>query len=93
MSNKTKILVAFVAGQATQLVVHGMALSFNMWNNRQIPFCLAAGFVVFFAILSGTLIATEKTEPAHEKTYKDWAKVPADDDIDEVVNPFSAVKK
>ncbi len=93
MSNKTKILIAYVAGQATQLVVHGMALSFNMWNNRQIPFCMAAGFVVFFAILSGVLIATEKTEPAHEKTYKDWAKVPTDDDIDEVVNPFSAVKK
>ena len=93
MSNKTKILIAYVAGQATQIIVHAMCLNNNMYNYRQIPFCLGAGFVVFFAILSGTLIATEKTEPAHEKTYKDWAKVPTDDDIDEVVNPFSAVKK
>lgn len=81
MGTKTKILVAYVAGQATQLVVHGMALSFNMWNNRQIPFCLAAGFVVFFAILSGVLIATEKTEPAHEKkSYLDYAKIPEEED-------------
>jgi len=93
MSSKTiKILVAYVAGQVTQLVVHAMCLNFNMWANRQIPFCTAAGFVVFFAILCGAWIAKDRDEkPAHEKTYKEWAEIPTDDDIDEVV--FSANKK
>lgn len=95
MGTKTiKILVAYVAGQITQLVVHGMCLNFNMWANRQIPFCMAAGFVIFFAILAGALIARngKDEKPAHEKTYKEWAQVP-EEDIDEVVNPFSGTFK
>lgn len=94
MSKTVKILLAYAAGQATQLVIHGMALSFNMWNNRQIPFCMAAGFVLLFALIAGVYIARkDEGKPAHEKTYKDWAKVPGktDDDIDEVV--LSANKK
>lgn len=94
MSKTVKILLAYAAGQTTQLVIHGMALSFNMWNNRQIPFCMAAGFVLLFALIAGVYIARkDESKPAHEKTYKEWAEIPTDDDIDEVVNPFSAVKK
>lgn len=95
MGTKTiTILVAYVAGQITQLVVHGMCLNFNMWSNRQIPFCMAAGFVIFFAILAGALISRSggKEKPSHEKTYKEYAEVP-EENIDEVVNPFSGAFK
>ncbi len=90
-SNTVKILVAYVMGQATQLVIHGVVLANNMYNYRQIPFCLAGGFVILFAVISGVWIANSKSEskePAHEKkTYLDWAKIP-EGDVDEVVNPF-----
>lgn len=94
MSKTAKVLLAYVAGQATQIVIHAMCLANNMYNYRQIPFCLAAGFVLFFAIVSGVWIANakEKTEPAHEKkSYLDWAKIPEKEKM--VVNPFNAVKK
>lgn len=94
MSKTAKVLLAYVAGQATQIVIHAMCLANNMYNYRQIPFCLTAGFVLFFAIVSGVWIANakEKTEPAHEKkSYLDWAKIPEKEKM--VVNPFDAVKK
>lgn len=94
MSKTAKVLLAYVAGQATQIVIHAMCLANNMYNYRQIPFCLAAGFVLLFAIVSGVWIANakEKTEPAHEKkSYLDWAKIPEKEEM--VVNPFDAVKK
>jgi len=88
MSKTVKILLAYVAGQVTQIVIHAMCLTNNMYSYRQIPFCLAAGFVLFFAIVSGVWIANakEKTEPAHKKTYADYAEIPEDDEM--VVNPF-----
>ena len=90
MSNPTKILLAFVAGQVTQLVIHAMALANNMYNYKQIPFCAAAGFVIFFAIVSGVWIANgrnDKASPAHEKkSYLDWAEIPETEES--VVNPF-----
>ena len=80
MKGKTaKVLAAYVLGQATQLIVHAVVLNFNMWNNRQIPFCMAAGFVVLFAVIAGVVLSeTEgaKDEPSHAKTYKDYAEIP-----------------
>lgn len=93
MANKkiAGVLAAYVAGQATQLVIHGVVLANNMYNYRQIPFCLAGGFVILFAVLCGVWIATAKADkPAHEKkTYLDWAKIP-EEDI-EVIDPFEVV--
>lgn len=80
MKNKAAgILIAYVIGQATQLIIHGMCLSFNMYNYRQIPFCAAAGFIIIMAVVAGIQIQKYPTdEPRHEqkKTYLDWAKIP-----------------
>lgn len=93
MSNTVKLIIAFTLGQATQLVMHGMALSFNMWNSRQIPFCMAGGFVILFAVIAGAFIAGgEKKEPKHEKTYVDYAKPPIEDDTP-TLTPHKVVKK
>lgn len=88
MSKTAKILLAYVAGQVTQIVIHAMCLANNMYSYRQIPFCLAAGFVIFFAVMSGVWIANSKgdKEPAHKKTYADYAEIPEDDEM--VVNLF-----
>lgn len=91
-SNTAKIIAAYVMGQVTQLVIHAICLN-NMYNYRQIPFCIAGGFVILFAIISGVWIANakEKSEPAHEKkSYLDWAKIPEDEEM--VVNPFAKNK-
>ena len=73
-----KILVAFAAGQVVQLVIHGVVLANNMYNYRQIPFCLAGGFLILFAVLAGVWIAGSGDKPAHAKEKKtcfDWAKI------------------
>ena len=86
MNKKTTgIIVAFIVGQATQLVIHGVELSVNMWANRQIPFCLAGGFVILFALVSGVMIANSRDEqPEHEKDVKKdylfWARIPGKKD-------------
>ena len=69
----TKILIAYVLGQVTQLVIHGVELSLLMWDNKQIPFAIAAGFVIFFALLMGVRISTKETAEAH-RTYRDYAE-------------------
>lgn len=78
MKKTTGILVAYLLGQVTQLVIHGMCLSFNMWSNRQIPFCTAAGFIILFAVIAGVYISKPQDEPKHKekKSYLDWAKIP-----------------
>lgn len=80
MKHTIKLIIAFVIGQATQLIIHAMCLSFNMYNYRQIPFCMAGGFVILFAVIAGAYIAKEKEEPKHEKTYLDYAEPPIEDD-------------
>ncbi len=84
MSKTTKLIGAYVLGQVTQLVIHGMCLSFNMYAFNQIPFCSAAGFIILFAVIAGAFIASRDTaEARHEKkTYFDWAKIPGE--VDEV---------
>ena len=70
--NSTKILIAYVLGQATQLVIQGVEISFAMWDNRRIPFALAAGFVILFAVIMGVRIAAKETAEVH-RSYREYA--------------------
>ena len=65
VKNSTKILIAFALGQITQLVLQGVVISVNMWDNRRIPFCAAAGFVILFAVIMGVRIAAKETATVH----------------------------
>lgn len=94
ISKPAKIIFAFVVGQATQLVIHGVALANNLYNYRQIPFCLACGFIILFAVICGVWIASAKADGEHEaekKSYLDWAKIPEKES--EVLNPFDVANK
>lgn len=94
MSKTTKLIVAYVAGQVTQIVIHAMCLNNNMYAYKQIPFCVAAGFVILFAVISGTVIASKDDAGKREKkSYLDYAKVPEEEDIDEVVRLFDGPDK
>lgn len=73
MKQSAKVIVAFILGQAVQVICHAVAL--NLWAYRQIPFCLAGGFLVTVAVFLGTRIGKEE-KPV---SYLDWAKVPKDD--------------
>ena len=55
MRRSTKLLIAFVAGQAVQVICHAVAI--NLWSYRQIPFCLAGGFLIAVAVFAGIRIA------------------------------------
>lgn len=86
------VLLAFVLGQVVQLVLHGMVVSLNMWDNRRVIFCGAFGFVILVAVIAGVVIAGEqdeklKKEFEYEKAYEKYAEVP--EDIDEEVNPLA----
>lgn len=74
MTKTTRVILAYAAGQATQVIIHAMCLNNNMYAYRQIPFCIAAGFVILFAILTGVFIAQkgleDDYEPAHEAPQK-----------------------
>lgn len=75
-----KLLIAFAVGQITQLVLHGMVVSLNMWDNRRVLFCAAFGFVILFAAISGVVIADKQDaklerEFKEKKSYLDWAKI------------------
>lgn len=87
MSKAAKLLIAFAIGQVTQLVLHGMVVSLNMWDNRRVLFCAAFGFVILFAAIAGVYIAGgSKSAPAHEKrTYFDWAKIPEDEEVEKIL--------
>ena len=52
-----------------QVVCH--AVSMVYWDNRRIPFCIAAGFLVAVAVFAGTAI---REEPEKAKSYKEWAE-------------------
>ena len=68
----TKILIAFVLGQVTQLIIQCVEINFAMWDNKRIAFAAAAGFVIFFAVLMGVRVATKETTEAH-RTYREYA--------------------
>lgn len=65
VKNSTKLIIAFVIGQITQLVFHGLVISLAMWDSRRIPFCMAAGFIIIFAVVMGVRIASRETASAH----------------------------
>ena len=69
-----KVIAAFVAGQLTQLVCH--AVCFNYWQQYQMPFCIAGGFLVTLAVLAGVWVARSTNEPVRVKSYKEWAEMP-----------------
>lgn len=83
MSKSTKLLIAYAVGQVTQLVLHGMVVSLNMWDSRRVIFCAAFGFVILFAAIAGVFIAGQQDakldkEFKEKKTYLDWAEIPED---------------
>lgn len=61
----SKVILAFAVGQLTQLVLHGVVVSLSLWDNRRIPFCAAAGFIILFAVIMGVRIASRETATAH----------------------------
>lgn len=86
------VLLAFVLGQAVQLVLHGMVVSLSMWDNRRVIFCAAFGFVILAAVIAGVVIAGDQDEKLKrefegKKTYMEYAE--ASENIDEVVNPIA----
>ena len=62
--NSSKVIIAFVVGQITQLVLQGLVISLSMWDSRRIVFCSAAGFIILFAVLMGVRIASRETATA-----------------------------
>lgn len=92
MKNKkvANIVFAFSLGQVTQLVLHGMVVSLNMWDSRRVIFCASAGFVILFAVIVGIVIASNKDDKdvkPETKSYLEWAEIP-EDETDKVVSPF-----
>lgn len=89
MGKTLKVILAYVAGQATQLIIHAMCLNNNMYVYRQIPFCMAGGFVILFAVIAGAWLASrdEAADAKHNKSYMDYAKVP-ESNKEMVVNLF-----
>jgi hypothetical protein len=69
-----KVIVAFIAGQLTQLVCHAVCV--NFWWEYQMPFCIAGGFLVTVAVLAGVWVAKHSTDPVAPKNYREWAQVP-----------------
>lgn len=82
MSKSAKLLTAFAVGQITQLVLHGMVVSLNMWDSRRVIFCGAFGFVILFAAIAGVVIAggqdAKLEKEFKEKSYLEWAEIPED---------------
>ena len=71
MKNSVKVMIAFILGQATQVVIH--AVSFNFWESRQIPFCIAGGFLVAVAVFMGMRVA-KQDEPPKPVSYLDFVE-------------------
>lgn len=61
-NSAVRLLIAFLLGQGVQLVIH--AVCFNYWEQYQLPFCAAAGFLVAVAVFAGMRVATREAESA-----------------------------
>lgn len=70
MATKTKILLAYVLGNAVQILLHTVA-DFN-YMMRPILFCGAAGIIIFALILFGVAISGGEQKPKH---YADYVEV------------------
>jgi len=93
MSKAPKILAIYCAGQATQLFIHWFALSFNLYNYKQIPFCTIVGVVLVLFMVAGTMLnnVTEDQGGEHiNKPYIDYVKEhqTEEDNLDEVIKPI-----
>lgn len=67
VKSSTKLIVAFVLGQVTQIIIQAMEISFAMWDSRRLVFSIAAGFVILFAVIMGVRIAAKETVTQWEK--------------------------
>lgn len=70
----TAIMSAFIMGQIVQIVLAVLAKVSYM--SKPILFCIAAGFLVVIAVVSGIVLESDKGETKHEKvkSYKDYAE-------------------
>lgn len=70
-----RIIVAFIAGQVVQIVLH--TVSMNLWEHRQIPFCIVGGLLFLFAVVSGAWASSASSDRLPErKSYTDFAQIP-----------------
>lgn len=76
VKQSTKILLAFVIGQAIQVVFH--AVSFAYWESQRIPFCIAAGVIITAAVFMGVRIAARETAQSIPRTYTYYAEEEAE---------------
>lgn len=72
MSKNTKIILAFVAGQFVQVVAH--ILSKVSYMNKPVLFCVAAGFLILVAVVSGMYLGVQEETAKKPKSYKDYAQ-------------------
>ena len=71
-----KVLIAYVAGNIVQLILH--ALANNTYLLHPILFCSAGGFLVLAAIIGGVMLANG--EKVQKKSYADYAKIPGEEE-------------
>ena len=94
MGNLPKILLAYVLGQATQLILHGVCVSTSIWLNRHIPFCAAGGGMVLIAVICLVALASDnERNPDPETTYMDRQHIPMESIKDEEDAFFELFKK
>ena len=67
MARTTKYLVAYLLGNAVQVLLHTVA-DFN-YMRRPILFCISAGVIVFALVLFGVAIIKGETKPRHYSEY------------------------
>ena len=67
MSKTTKFLLAYLLGNAVQVLLHAVA-DFN-YMHRPILFCVAAGVIIFALILFGVGISDGEQKPKHYYEY------------------------
>lgn len=70
----TAIMSAFIMGQIVQLILAVLAKVSFM--SKPILFCIAAGFLVVIAVVSGIVLESDNGKTKHEKakSYKDYAE-------------------
>lgn len=71
MNKTAKVLVAYVLGNAVQIVLH--ALAKNTYMARPILFCAAAGFLVFAAVVFGAVLSAGENKQSG-KHYAEYVE-------------------
>lgn len=71
--NKTiKFLLAYLLGNAVQILLH--LVSKNTYMMRPVLFCIAAGVLIFALILFGAGIGGNESKPKHYAEYAEVSK-------------------